>query len=140
MFCSSFSMHAKKKINQLIFFTTKFYARYCIYTQFTRYKLMLNKRWDRSEKLSDFMILLILSLKIIPKLSKTAIGFNQNDSQTIHKTDGPMNQNKLARWRFHIIMGSHGWRNARTDLGRAGLTIGQTGQMPKASRFWGPRA
>jgi len=24
--------------------------------------------------------------------------------------------------------------------GRAGLTTGQTGQLPGASRFWGPRA
>jgi len=28
----------------------------------------------------------------------------------------------------------------RKPSGRAGLTIGQTGQMPRASRIWGPRA
>jgi len=27
-----------------------------------------------------------------------------------------------------------------SERGRAGLPIAQTGQMPEASRFWGPRA
>jgi len=32
-----------------------------------------------------------------------------------------------------------GCRFPRRGTGRTGLTIGQTGQMPGASRFWGPR-
>ena len=42
----------------------------------------------------------------------------------------------------HAIV-SHSFFNWKcrmnNDLPRAGLTIGQTGQMPGASRFWGPR-
>jgi len=39
------------------------------------------------------------------------------------------NMNCSKKWHYSLVAES-----------RAGLTIGQTGQMPGASRFWGPRA